>query len=917
MQPKGIASRPLEVLIIEDSAADAERVALELERAGYAPDYRRVATAAEVSAALDERHWDLILCAHNLRDFNYKAALALVREKRISAPVLLVSANVVDEAAVSAVRAGARDIIMKDRLSRLGHAVERELEAAGTRSRQRALEEGIQRSEKRFRAMIENTFDAICLLDAQAVLLYASPAAERILGYGSQELLGRNALDLVTPQDRGMAQQRLEEVVALPGQTLSLQVRLVRKNGDLIWTEHSGTNLLAEESVAAVVVNFRDITGQKRFEQMLRENEERAQRELAELEHIYHTAPVGLCLIGTDLRYLRINERLAAMNGVRSGEHLGRTVWEVMPDAAPLFAPLLERIIASGLPVLDWHFRSGKTGAGEPRDLLASYYAVTAASGKAIGVAGVVQDITELKRVERALRESEQRFRALIENSADGFILLDSHGKLLYSGPPVLGYESQELRSGSMLDLIHLDERARLPVAFAAFRERRGAVATSEHRVRHKDGSWRWIEAVSKNLLDDPVIAGIVVNYRDVTERKRLEEQFRQTQKLESIGVLAGGVAHDFNNLLTGVLGNATLALDLLRPEHAAAPHVSEVIKAADSAAHLTRQLLAYSGKGRFVIQPVSLSDLTREMTALVRTSIPRTVELRLQLADNLPPVEADRGQLQQLIMNLVINGAESIPPEKPGSVSVATSVQSIDLAAERAASAGSASSGGGFEAGVGELAPGVYVSLEVSDTGRGMDVETQSKIFDPFFTTKFSGRGLGLSAVLGIVRGHKGAIRVRSAPGQGATFQVLLPASGRVALKEGREAGPGDLRGTGTILVADDEAFVRRTAKSALERQGYQVLLAENGREAMDLLRGNPLVDLVLLDLTMPLLGGEDALRELRSLRPDVKIVLSSGFNEAEAIQRFAGQRLAGFIQKPYSAAQLAEKVKTVLEGT
>lgn len=904
MQPKGIASRPLEVLIIEDSAADAERAALELERAGYAPDYRRVATAAEVSAALDERNWDLILCAHNLRDFNYKAALALVREKRISAPVLLVSANAVDEAAVSAVRAGARDIIMKDRLSRLGHAVERELEAAGTRARQRALEEGIQRSEKRFRAMIENTFDAICLLDAQAVLLYASPAAERILGYGSQELLGLSALDLVTPQDRPLAEERLGEVVALPGQTLSLQVRLVRKDGDIIWTEHSGTNLLAEESVAAVVVNFRDITGQKRFEQMLLENEERAQRELAELEHIYHTAPVGLCLIGTDLRYLRINERLAAMNGVPSGEHLGRTVWEVMPDAAPLFAPLLERIIASGQPVLDWHFRSGKVGAGEPRDLLASYYAVTAASGKAIGVAGVVQDITELKRVERALRESEQRFRALIENSADGFILLDSHGKLLYTGPPVLGHESQELRSGSMLDLIHPDERASLPVAFAAFRERRGAVATSEHRVRHKDGSWRWIEAVSKNLLHDPVIAGIVVNYRDVTERKRLEEQFRQTQKLESIGVLAGGVAHDFNNLLTGVLGNATLALDLLGPEHAAAPHVSEVIKAADSAAHLTRQLLAYSGKGRFVIQPVSLSDLTREMTALVRTSIPRTVELRLDLADNLPPVEADRGQLQQLIMNLVINGAESIPPEKPGSVSVATSVQAIDLTAERAASAG------------GELAPGVYVSLEVSDTGRGMDLETQSKIFDPFFTTKFSGRGLGLSAVLGIVRGHKGAIRVRSAPDQGATFQVLLPASGRVAAKEGRTTGLGDLRGTGTILVADDEAFVRRTAKSALERQGYQVLLAENGREAMDLLRGSPLVDLVLLDLTMPLLGGEEALRELRSLRPDVKIVLSSGFNEAEAIQRFAGQRLAGFIQKPYSATQLAEKVKSVMNS-
>ena len=323
---------------------------------------------------------------------------------------------------------------------------------------------------------------------------------------------------------------------------------------------------------------------------------------------------------------------------------------------------------------------------------------------------------------------------------------------------------------------------------------------------------------------------------------------------------------------------------------------MAEVITAAESAAHLTRQLLAYSGKGRFIIQPVDLSELTREMSTLVRTSIPRTVELRLDLAPDLPAVEGDRGQLQQLIMNLVINAAESIA-DKSGSVVVTTSVQSIGAGAE--------------------IQPGVYVALEVRDTGCGMDPETQSKIFDPFFTTKFSGRGLGLSAALGIVRGHKGAIAVRSAPGEGTTFQVLLPASPRAAAKASAPAGRADLRGTGTVLVADDEAFVRRAAKGALERQGYRVLLAENGREAVDLLRGHGAeISLVLLDLTMPVLGGEEALRELRRVRPDVKIVLSSGFNEAEAIQRFAGERLSGFIQKPYSAGQLAEKVKAILES-
>jgi PAS domain S-box-containing protein len=914
MHPQsGIATRPLNVLIVEDSVEDAERAVLELRRAGYAPDYRRVATALEMAAALDERPWDLILCAHRLSGFTYEGALAMVREKRITAPVLLVSASVVDEAAVFAVKAGARDIIMKDRLSRLAHAVERELEAARNRVRQRALEEDIQRSEKRFRALIEHSFDAICLLDAQAVMLYCSPSAQRILGYTSGELTGRNAFDLVLPQDRPLARQRLGDILAMPGQTLTLQVRVIRKDGDVIWTEHSGTNLLDEESVAAVVVNFRDITGQKRFEQMLRENEARAQRELAELEHIYQTAPVGLCLIGADLRYLRINERLAAMNGLPADEHLGRTVGEVMPEAAPYFAPLLRRIMESGRPVLDWQFRTEKSPAGGQRDLLASYYPVKAASGDIVGVAGVVQEITELKRVERALRESEQRFRALIENSADGFVLLDSRGKLLYTGPPVLGYESHEWRGHSVLELIHPDERPRVPEALAAFLGRPGAVFTSEYRVRHKDGSWRWIEAVGKNLLGDRVIAGIVVNYRDVTERKRLDEQFRRTQKLESIGVLAGGVAHDFNNLLTGVLGNATLVLEGLGPDQPARSHIEEVIKAADSAAHLTRQLLAYSGKGRFVIQAVDLSDLTREMTNLVRTSIPRAVELRLDLAAGLPAVEGDRGQLQQLIMNLVINGAESIPEDHPGLVAVTTSVQTIARASVQAVDA--AASSGAFAGS--EIQPGVYVALEVRDTGCGMDRETQSRIFDPFFTTKFAGRGLGLSAALGIVQGHKGAIKVRSAIGQGTTFQVLLPASAHAAAKAGAQAHRADLRGTATILVADDEALVRRTVKSALEWQGYRVLLAENGRQAVDLLRSHrEEVGLVLLDLTMPLLGGEEAVRELRRVRPDVKIVLSSGIDEAEAIQRFAGQRIAGFIQKPYTAGQLAEKIKTVLEG-
>ncbi len=388
----------------------------------------------------------------------------------------------------------------------------------------------------------------------------------------------------------------------------------------------------------------------------------------------------------------------------------------------------------------------------------------------------------------------------------------------------------------------------------------------------------------------------------DITEKRRIEEQFRHTQKLESLGVLAGGVAHDFNNLLTGILGNASLAVDGLSPHHPNRVLLEEVIKAAERAADLTRQLLAYAGKGRFVLRTVDLSLLVREISGLVQASVPKTVHLRQQLDDRLPGIDADPGQIQQIVMNLVINGAEAIGPEG-GTVLVRTRAQSVDEHYIETMSSG------------GELLfPGEYVSLEVHDTGSGMDEETIARIFDPFFTTKFAGRGLGLSAVLGIVRGHKGALKVYSQPGQGTTFKVLFPASERRV----SDQTPGisvSLAGTGTVLVVDDEEVVRQTAKHTLERYGYSTVTAEDGSRAIDLYKNHAGgIVLVLLDLTMPGLSGEEALRQLRRIDAKVRVLLSSGYNEVEAVQRFAGKGLAGFIQKPYTAAALAEKVKEVL---
>jgi two-component system, cell cycle sensor histidine kinase and response regulator CckA len=326
------------------------------------------------------------------------------------------------------------------------------------------------------------------------------------------------------------------------------------------------------------------------------------------------------------------------------------------------------------------------------------------------------------------------------------------------------------------------------------------------------------------------------------------------------------------------------------------------VMLASETAGNLTRQLLAYAGKGRFIIEAVDLSDLVRQIHNLVQTSVPKNVTLRMELMEDLPCIEADVTQIQQLIMNLVINAAEAIG-EHQGSVLITTGVQHVD---------------DDYIASVltpAQISPGDYISLQVHDTGSGMSQDTIDRIFDPFFTTKFTGRGLGLAAVLGIVRGHKGAIKVYSTLQQGTTFKVLFPATGQHTSKQPPQEIIQHSAGGETVLVVDDEHIVRRSAKAMLERYGYSVVLAENGKEAVDLYKVlADKIDLVLLDMTMPVMGGEEAFRQMKTLRPEVRVILSSGYNEVEAVRRFTGKGLAGFLQKPYSAVTLAEKVRSVL---
>ena len=531
--------------------------------------------------------------------------------------------------------------------------------------------------------------------------------------------------------------------------------------------------------------------------------------------------------------------------------------------------------------------------------------------GTTVSLHGLLADITEQREQERALRESEQRFRTIWEASPIGIRFSNANGNSVYANPRLLEMFDctlEDFRDESWRERIHPDDRERVAIYTRAAREGAEAIRV-EYRVVWRDGSVHHVRATLAILrAPDGRFAGHIGALEDLTEetsareeKARLERQINQSQKLESLGVLAGGIAHDFNNLLVGVLTNASMALMDMSPDEPSYDTVREIEHAAQRAAELTRQLLAYAGKGRFIIEPLSFSELAVEMTQLLRTVVSKRASLRLDVQHDLPLVRGDATQLRQVLMNLITNASDSLG-DGDGEILLRTQlVTTVD------------SRPGAMYFG-GPLGAGPWVVLEVADTGSGMDVETVQRIFDPFFTTKFTGRGLGLAATLGIVRGHDGAILVRSAPGQGTSVSLYFPVTSGVRRDTPLSTAVA-MAGAGTILVVDDDDGVRAVARSLLQRQGYTVALATNGREGVEkFVALGKAVRAVLLDLTMPVMGGEEALRQLQAIAPDVRVVLMSGYSDTDVEHSFTGAGLSGFLQKPFRADDVYRALEIAL---
>jgi signal transduction histidine kinase/CheY-like chemotaxis protein len=433
----------------------------------------------------------------------------------------------------------------------------------------------------------------------------------------------------------------------------------------------------------------------------------------------------------------------------------------------------------------------------------------------------------------------------------------------------------------------------------------RGASAQYEFRAARPDGTEALVAVSAAPILDSQGrYGGAIALIADVTERRALDEQVREAQKLESLGVLAGGVAHEFNNLLVGILANASFAAAELPAGSEVRAAVEDVRAAAQKASDLTRQLLAYSGRGKFTVGPVDLNGLAGEIVKLATPALKQRARLVTLLAPDLPEVEGDSGQLGQVIMSLLTNASDALHG-RTGTVTLRTGVARLERMALAHFHGGEA------------LAEGTFVTLEVEDDGAGMDAPTRARVFEPFFTTKFTGRGLGLPAAFGILKGHGGAIRVESEPGGGSTVTILLPprrgAAPAAAHPPAPLAAPQPARPV--VLVADDEEVVRRAAKRALERAGFEVLEAGDGRQAVDRFAAEGgRVGCVILDLTMPGMGGEAALAAIRERSLEVPVVLTSGFSDRDEASAEATDPRVGFLPKPFGPADLLAAVRRAM---
>ena len=716
-------------------------------------------------------------------------------------------------------------------------------------------------------------------------ILAANKAAEQFYGYPAGQLATLRVFDInLQPPSEVMAAMKQAET----DQSGRFEFAHRLADGSVRYVEVSSTRIRMGRRVLLHSIIY-DITGRKEAEAALQASEAKL-RALVENSH----EPIGVHVNGV---WEMCNPAALRLFGFSEREEvIGKSILSVVaPSARDEIRDFVRRRAQGVVAPADYVTRGLRTDGSEfDMHVTLSEFIVNGRSHVFV----IIRDVTARRQAEEALKESEERYRLLVATSPDA-IFLHQDGVIVFAnlaGLKLLGAtRPEEIIGTPMIDRVHPDYRNLVSARIVKSLGNSSILEQLEEKFVRLDGSVIDVEVTGGSL----VLSGrktMLVIARDISARKVAEEKEQQIerkllegQKLESLGVMAGGIAHDFNNILTGILGNASLASLEVPSDSPVQESLTSIREASLRAGELCRQMLAYSGKGRFVVKPLDINQLVSETTDLLKISISKQVLLRFSLEEGLPAVRADATQLRQVIMNLVINASEAIG-NRPGTIDVRTGRGDGSLGQEKVVQAG-------------HLPQGPRVYIEVSDSGCGMTAETQARIFDPFFSTKFAGRGLGLAAVLGIVRGHGGVLKLVSEVGRGTTFSVILPALATQApVPSEPDSVPKGWMGQGTVLVAEDEPSVRTSISQMLVKLGFVPVVAENGLEAVAVFGADPLrFRLVLMDLTMPELNGDDALLELKRMRPAVPVILMSGYSEQEAVATFGQSDLAGFLQKPF----------------
>jgi PAS domain S-box-containing protein len=1021
----------LRVLMIEDSESDAELIIRPLKKAGYDLIFERVETAQQLKTALENKPWDIIISDYRLPHLEAPTALAILQETGLDIPFIVVSNTIGEETAVSMMKSGAHDYLKKDELTRLSPAVAREIADARVRHERNRIEEALLASELRYRRLFESAKDGILILDAETgVILDANPFLIDMLGLSHEEFCGKALWELGFFKDIAANEDRffeLKEKEYVRYEDLPLEATDGRK----IDVEFV-SNVYGVDHRRVIQCNIRDITERKRAERLVQQSEER-HRIIAELATDYVYAgwlspngnvqtewisgafeqitgytfeqakelPHGFsslvlaedldkiiskqpllfrkesivveyrikCKNG-DIRWLRdymkpvlektarsgirllgavqdITERKLAEVALKHEQNLLQALMDNIPDhiyfkdSASRFIRMNkahadrfglgdpaqavgktdfdfftkdhaqtayndeQEIIRSGQPIVN---KEEKETWPDDHETWASTTKVPLRdqNGRITGTVGISRDITERKQTEEALETQSLYFRQLFESSPAGTVMLDSQFSIInvnQAFTTLFQYSLEEVKGKNIYSLIIPDDKLEEAKDLSDQIIQSGSGPMVETKRKRKDGTQTEVLVSGHRIIHKNQIVGFYFMYVDISRQKRLQEQLIQAQKMESLGTLAGGMAHDFNNILAIMLGHASLIEIVHNDPVRLKGSLDNIIKAGERGASLVRQMLTFARKGDVEFKPVSINDFIKEIDKIIRETFPKTMTLSCSLAENLPMINADSTQIHQVLLNLCVNARDAM--NGVGTLTIATGSESGETLRSQ------------FPDVVAEK----YISIELHDTGTGMDETTLQHIFVPFFTTKSPGKGtgLGLAVVFGIMESHEGFIGVQSKPGHGTSFFLYFPVKPLISvLPVRKKESHGEVHGgTETILVIEDEELLRELIHINLLQKGYKVLTASDGEEGIEKYKINQhTIGLVLSDLGMPKLTGHEVLKKLKKINPSLKFILASGFNDPIEKSQILKDGADMIVQKPYNVDGLLRTIRAVLDG-